>query len=69
MRQGKFTESYLFQASDGRQLALSLQDDLTDTEVNILSRLREDKHVLEDRLAALEHQYNCDIAKVRRLTW
>ena len=56
------------QASDGRQLALSLQDDLTDTEVNVVSRLREDKLLLEDRLAALEQQYNTDINKVCLIT-
>ncbi|XP_067935428.1 interaptin-like [Watersipora subatra] len=51
------------QASDGRKLALGLQDDLTDTEVNILSQLREDKQVLQDRLAALEQQYEEDVQK------
>lgn len=52
------------QASDGRQLALSLHEDLTDTEFNVVARLREDKVLLEDRLAALEQQYNTDIMKV-----
>ena len=52
------------QASAGRQLALSLQDDLTDTEINVVARLRDDKQLLQDRLAALEHQYNCDVSKV-----
>lgn len=52
------------QASTGRQLAISLQDDLTDTEINVVTRLREEKILLQDRLAALEHQYDCDVSKV-----
>lgn len=63
---GIFTRS-LVQASSGRQLALSIQDDLTDTDLNVVCKLRQDKLALEDRLAALEQQYNTDLSKVSLL--